>query len=309
VAAPANSSSFDSPSSAGQAVRPRGSALFAAGASALAGLVASTVLGAAVAGLLGASRPVPAPATAPTAPTAPRDENGGDSRHGSTADADQRRAEGSAEAVTQLAASWLVTGLSADARAAVKADLAAAVPAVVPILRSLSGAVSMDSATRYCRAGAPNCSYAEQGAGGRWGIHLSSQTTSASYPSNRFVVYHEIGHAVWGLLLTDKDRRDFAGAVRASLHGRPCMDGRGGPCAVLEEVFADEFARYAGGFRVSMSFYETPSLLDRATFGSLAAHWTHRPAWPTPHGSAGSPPVPLPTAAQRPTPVRGRRRR
>jgi hypothetical protein len=74
---------------------------------------------------------------------------------------------------------------------------------------------------------------------------------------------------VWGLLLDDAQHRAFARAVRAALHGKPCVDGLGRPCAPLQEVFADEFARFAGDFAVSMSFYWTPPIFDAATFGSL----------------------------------------
>ena len=104
---------------------------------------------------------------------------------------------------------------------------------------------------------------------GGWEIHLDAQTTSATFPSNRFLVYHEIGHAVWGLLLDDAHHRAFAHAVRVALHDKACIDGLGRPCATLPEIFADEFARFAGGFAASMSFYWTPPIFDAATFASL----------------------------------------
>jgi len=73
------------------------------------------------------------------------------------------------------------------------------------------------------------------------------------------------------LQFDDAHRRAFADAVRAALHGKPCVDGLGRPCAALAEVFADEFARYAGGFAASMSFYWTPPIFRAATFGALVA--------------------------------------
>src|SRR5262245_56940910 len=147
--------------------------------------------------------------------------------------------------------SWWFAGLAPAARASVEADLARVVPAARPLLHSLAGAVVFDSEVGHCGGAATSCSIPNSAADGRWGIHLDAQTTSATYPANRFLVYHEIGHAVWGLLLDSAHHRAFASAVRAALHGRPCVDGLGRPCAALREVFADEFARFAGGFAVS----------------------------------------------------------
>jgi hypothetical protein len=183
----------------------------------------------------------------------------------------QTSASPHAGAAASRAGTWLFAGLAPAARAAVQADLAQVVPAARPLLQSLAGAVELDSAVSHCRGAATSCSTPHSGVDGRWGIHLDAQTTSATYPSNRFLVYHEIGHAVWGLLLDDAHHQAFARAVRAALHGRPCVDGLGRPCAALGEVFADEFARFAGDFAVSMSFYWTPSIFDPTTFHSLVA--------------------------------------
>ena len=46
-------------------------------------------------------------------------------------------------------------------------------------------------------------------------------------------------------------------------------------CPAAHEVFADEFARWAGGFGFSLSAYETPALLDDGTMGELLARWAH----------------------------------
>jgi hypothetical protein len=164
---------------------------------------------------------------------------------------------------------WRFAGLAPAARATVEADLARAVPAARDVVQSLAGAVAFDTNVSRCRGTATSCSYAHQGVDGRWGIHLDAQTTSSTFASNRFLVYHEIGHAAWWLLLDEAHRRGFADAVHTALHGRPCTDELGRPCAVLEEVFADEFARYVGGFAVSMSYYCTPPLLNAVTFGAL----------------------------------------
>jgi len=174
-----------------------------------------------------------------------------------------------AGAAESPADAWLFVGLAPAAVAAVQVDLAQVVPAARPLLHSLAGAVEFDSTVSHCRGAATSCSIPHSGLDARWGIHLDAQTTSATYPSNRFLVYHEIGHAVWGLLLDDAHHQAFARAVRTALRGRPCIDGLGRPCAALGEVFADEFARFAGDFAVSISFYWTPSIFDTATFGGL----------------------------------------
>ena len=177
-------------------------------------------------------------------------------------------AAASAEA-PQATGTWTYVDLTASERAAIQADLAQVVPAAQPILERLAGLVQFDDEVSRCRAGAASCSYPGQGADGRWGIHLDEQTTSASYPSNRFLVFHEIGHAAWVLELGAAGRHTFVDAVRVALRGRPCRDGLDRPCAVIGEIFADEFARYVGGFKVSMSDYWTPPLLDAQTFGAL----------------------------------------
>jgi hypothetical protein len=164
---------------------------------------------------------------------------------------------------------WLSAGLSPAQRSAVERDLTSVVPAARPFLDRLAPLVAFDTATGLCRGKAWSCSYANEGFDGRWGIHLDPQTMSATYPSNRFLVYHEIGHAEWGLVMTDAQHEAFADAVRAALGGRPCTDGLDRPCAQIQEVFADEFARWVGGFAVSMSYYETPPLLDAATFAAV----------------------------------------
>jgi hypothetical protein len=85
-------------------------------------------------------------------------------------------------------------------------------------------------------------------------------------------VLHELGHAVWGMVLRPADRAAFSAAVARSLAGAPCTRARSGePCASTGEMFADEFARWAGGFAHSMTVYETPALLASTTFGDIVA--------------------------------------
>ena len=61
---------------------------------------------------------------------------------------------------------------------------------------------------------------------GSWQIHLDAQTTAFTYPSNRFIVYHEIGHAVWELVLGPAGRNSFTdarppGPERQAVRQRP----------------------------------------------------------------------------------------
>jgi hypothetical protein len=165
-------------------------------------------------------------------------------------------------------ATWLFD-LPPRARASVQIDLAQVTPDARPLIQRLSGMASFDARVSQCRPPAASCSTAGTGIRGRWGIHLDADTTAFTYPSNRFLVYHEIGHAAWRLLLGSTGHRRFAQAVSHALRGRRCLNDQGRPCAVLPEMFADEFARYVGGFAASMSYYCTPPLLDAAAFGAL----------------------------------------
>ena len=176
---------------------------------------------------------------------------------------------GFASTMPQTADTWSFTGLSGAERSALQTDLGEVVPAARPVVDRLAGLVAVDPATGRCQPPAASCSFAHEGAGGRWGIHLDRQTLSATYPSNRFLVYHEIGHAEWGLMLDDSARQAFVDAVKRALRGRPCVNGLGQPCAPIGEMFADEFARWAGGFASSMSDYWTPPLFDPQTFAAL----------------------------------------
>ena len=50
------------------------------------------------------------------------------------------------------------------------------------------------------------------------------------------------------------------------------MTRTGAACAPLHEIFADEFARWAGNFEVCMDSYATPALLTDDAFGALVDH-------------------------------------
>jgi len=170
--------------------------------------------------------------------------------------------------------------LPAQARAIVQVDLAEIRPAADPLVHRLAGMISFDDRVAQCPPPAASCASPQSGVDGRWGIHLDAQTTAYTFPSNRFLVYHEIGHAVWAVQLGPARRRAFAEDVRRALEGRPCVNDQGHPCGVLTEMFADEFARFAGGFAASMSYYCTPPLLNAATFGGLVG--ATPPAGPRP---------------------------
>jgi hypothetical protein len=169
------------------------------------------------------------------------------------------------------AGTWHFDALQPAVVANVTTDAALAVPASRPVLALVDGSIAVDGDVAACRGVGQSCSFSEPaGAATPWRIHLDGHVTAETHPSQRFLVLHEIGHAVWGLVLGASDRRAFVAAVDRSLAGAPCRRADGtGPCASIGEIFADEFARWAGGFRVSMSWYDTPALLDGATFGQL----------------------------------------
>ena len=172
--------------------------------------------------------------------------------------------------VPPAGATWLFA-LPPHARTSVDVDLAEVAPVARPLIQRLAGMISIDDRVAVCRAPAVSCSSSGSGLDGRWGVHLDAGTTAFTFPSNRFLVYHEIGHAEWGLLLGAVGQRGFAQAVRRALGGRSCINDQGRPCAVLPEMFADEFARYVGGFAVSMSYYCTRHCWTRSRSGPSSA--------------------------------------
>lgn len=167
------------------------------------------------------------------------------------------------------AAAGTARALPARARAAVQADLAAVTPVAAPVIKRVAPLLWFDDDVAACPPPAASCAYPASDITGPWRIHLDAQTTAFTYPSNRFVVYHEIGHAVWELVLGAAGRNAFTDAVRRALNGKPCVNDQGRPCGPITEMFADEFARFAGGFAVSMSYYCTPPLVPSITMASL----------------------------------------
>jgi hypothetical protein len=163
---------------------------------------------------------------------------------------------------------WTFTGLAPAERANVAADIAVTVPAARQVLDLIDGAVAIDPFTNLCVVG-DACSHPDPSAGRPWTIHLPHGTLDGTFPSERFIVLHEIGHAVWSLVFRQVDRDAFATAVDRSLDHRDCRATNGRACAPLFEMFADEFARWAGNFDVCMDTYYTPALLTPDAFGSL----------------------------------------
>src|SRR4051812_20203800 len=82
--------------------------------------------------------------------------------------------------------------LPSAARTAVQLDLAQVVPSARPVVERLAGMITFDDDVMLCRPPAASCSQAGTGVDGRWGIHLDRDTTAMTYPSNRFLVYHEL---------------------------------------------------------------------------------------------------------------------
>jgi len=157
---------------------------------------------------------------------------------------------------------WAVGLLPRAARGNVVRDVAQTIPAARRVLDFVAGSIVFDDRIAACPRGGYSCAHRDRGSPAlRWRIHLQRDATADTYPADRFLVLHEIGHAVDGLVLDASDRAAFARAVDASLHGEPCRGRDGEPCAPMVEIFADEFARWAGGFFDSYTAYRTPRLV------------------------------------------------
>jgi hypothetical protein len=139
------------------------------------------------------------------------------------------------------------------------------------VLAQIDPAILFDLDPTRCRSADVSCSYpSPAGAARPWSIHLQPSAAADVDPSQRFTVLHELGHAVWSMVFTPADRQAFGSGVDRALAGRSCRGWRlGRPCASMPEMFADEFARWAGGFAVSMTGYETPALFTAAQFDAL----------------------------------------
>jgi hypothetical protein len=163
---------------------------------------------------------------------------------------------------------WAFAGLTPVQHANVAADIASAMPAARPVLDLVDGSVAIDSYAYRCKVG-DACSHPEPSAGRTWTVHLPAGTLSGTYLSQRFIVLHEIGHAVWSMVFRQADRDAFAAAVATALHGQDCVTERNTPCAPLHEMFADEFSRWAGNFTRCMDGYYTPALVSGPAFGAI----------------------------------------
>jgi hypothetical protein len=174
-----------------------------------------------------------------------------------------------APTTTSPGGTWSLAGLSAPDRSSFLTTVAMTIGPAKQVLRQIEGSITIDTNVAACAVG-DSCASPPTGATIPWRIHLSAAAAAGNYPSQRFMKLHEIGHVVWGLAFVQRDRDAFVAAVERSLDGKPCRQWRmGGPCAVVGEMFADEFARWAGGFSTSMTSYETPALLSTATFTEL----------------------------------------
>jgi hypothetical protein len=173
------------------------------------------------------------------------------------------------------AATFRLDALPPVARDDVIADVASTNAAARSAIDLVDGSIAIDLDVKRCPPLSDSCSYGEpDGATTPWRIHLGADTSGTTAPTPRFIVLHEIGHAVYGLVFDPSDRAAFEDAVRRSLHGAPCHrvrqpDKKVRPCAPIWEVFADEFARFAGGYADNLTGYDTPSLLAASTMARL----------------------------------------
>jgi hypothetical protein len=157
------------------------------------------------------------------------------------------------------------------ARANVLKSLATARQPARRVVARVVPSIVFDADVDPCRSLGKSCSVPTRPDASRpWAIHLDKGTTADITPSQRFWVFHELGHAVWTLVLSQSDQQAFVDGVTRALAGKQCRGWRlGRPCAAITEMYADEFARWAGGFRVSMTGYETPSFFTAPQFGAL----------------------------------------
>jgi hypothetical protein len=102
--------------------------------------------------------------------------------------------------------------------------------------------------------------------------HLAQAAT----PRGTFLILHELGHAIDAGMLDDEGRRAFEREFRQAAPGAVCLSGRhAADCLEVHELFADEFARWAGGYRRSLSAYATPALLPGDRFAQLLDRYAH----------------------------------
>lgn len=169
-------------------------------------------------------------------------------------------------------------------RAAVEQVVASARPQARALIVAVSGQIRVArSADGGCPDRTSSCVRASSRlAGGKpasRGIVLelgAPHLAQAATPLGRFVILHELGHAVDAAMLDQHARDDLEDAfARAGWHPACARPGDPVACPAAHEVFADEFARWAGGFGVSLSAYRTPALVDDRTMGALLARWAH----------------------------------
>src|SRR5215831_19387076 len=167
----------------------------------------------------------------------------------------------SSAAILSTDGTWTFRGLDPTERLNVAADIAAAMPAARQVLDLIDGSITIDSYANLCTVG-DACSHPDPSAGRPWTIHLPKGIVDGTFMSQRFIVYHEIGHFVWAKVLRQVDRDAFAADVDRALHGQKSTTFTGADCAPLFEMFADEFARWVGNFEVCMDSYRTPAFFS-----------------------------------------------
>jgi hypothetical protein len=91
-------------------------------------------------------------------------------------------------------------------------------------------------------------------------------------------VWHEIGHVVDLVTLSDEADAAFADAFARGKRYRSCF-AFGGSCLDEAEVFAEQFAYWATGDRRSRSSYDVPSLIGPKAFSRLIAQHAHDSPW------------------------------
>lgn len=136
------------------------------------------------------------------------------------------------------------------------------------ILPQMAGALEVRGpAPRLCGGARISCFWT---GGPLWRISYSADVLDGSR-AGRFIILHELGHAVSHAGLSKADRTRFSRMLRASRAHR-CLanplrrSGEPRTCVSDEEWFADEFARWAIGDRRMTSGYRTKTAFPPGVF-------------------------------------------
>lgn len=140
-----------------------------------------------------------------------------------------------------------------------------------PIARRLARIVAPHLTFRIARGRADRAHGVPVAGGGlRFVVALLPRTWRRT-AIGRFVFLHELGHVVDWAFIGPALRQRVREAFASSPAWRDCFPYKGTGCVPASEVFAEQFAYWAGARRTLRSGYGIPPLLSRDAFGDLMA--------------------------------------